>query len=79
METDKEPSFKVAKNSNEELALECFKAPKKEWQAAYLEQCTDNITNESKARQFRGARDKLIKAGKVKEKADGNYCIIEAA
>ena len=79
VKADKAPSFKVAKKSNEELALECFQASKKEWQAAYLEQCTDNITKESKARQFRGAREKLILAGKVKENADGSYCIIEAA
>lgn len=79
VKTHKAPSFKVTKKSNEELALECFKPSKKDWQAAYLEQCTDNIAKDSKARQFRGAREKLIQTGMIKENADGSYCVIKAA
>lgn len=79
VKADKASSFKVAKKSNEELALECFKPSAKEWQIAYVEQCTDAINDDSKASQYRRARKKLIEAGKIKENTDGSYINIEAA
>ncbi|MGB0783023.1 MAG: AAA family ATPase, partial [Marinomonas sp.] len=67
------------KQSKEDLAQSCFNSDKKKWQQAYIEACTDSISNESKGKQYREARKNLIAANKVRENEDGSYSINEAA
>lgn len=73
------PSSKESQISKESIALACFKPNKKEWQSAYLEACTDAIDENSKKKQYRDARKKLIEAEKVIENNDGSYSIKKAA
>ncbi len=75
IKTDKAPSFKISKKSNEELALECFKPSAKEWKNTYVAQCTDAINDDSKASQFRRAKKKLFETGKIRENNGGTYSI----
>lgn len=73
------PSSNEAQRSKEVIALGCFKSDKKEWQEAYLEACTDAISEDSKKKQYRDARKNLIADNKVKENDDGSYSTQEAA
>mgnify|MGYP000451103219 CR=1 FL=1 len=66
-------SLKIIKQSKEEIALACFNADKKEWHQAYVQACTDAISDESKGKQYREARKNLIADGKVTENEDGSY------
>jgi len=72
-------SLKIIKQSKEEIALACFNADKKEWHQAYVQACTDAISEESKGKQYREARKNLIANGKVLENEDGSYSLTEAA
>ena len=72
-------SLKIIKQSKEDIALACFTTDKKEWQRAYVQTCTDPISDESKGKQYREARKNLISDGKVLENEDGSYSLTEAA
>lgn len=67
------------KRSKEDLAQSCFNPDKKKWQQAYIEACTDSISNESKGKQYREARKNLIAADIIRENHDGSYSINEVA
>lgn len=72
-------SSKEQKQSKEDLAQSCFNPDKKKWQQAYIEACTDSISDESKGKQYREARKNLISADIIRENNDGSYSINEAA
>jgi len=72
-------SLKVSKQSNEELALSCFNPASKGWQKAYVAICSEAITEESKASQFRRAKKNLIATGRVTEHEDRSLTIAQAA
>ena len=79
VKSDKVITLHILSKSKEDIALDCFKPSKKDWQEAYLESCTDQISEDSKKKQFREARKTLIVSGKVKENSDGSYSLIQAA
>lgn len=78
VKTSKPISIKVNKQNKEELAYSCFHSDKKLWQQAYLGACTDAISEESKAKQYREARKALIVSGKVIENKDGSFSLNDA-
>lgn len=65
--------------SKEDIALACFNPDKKKWQLAYIEACPDSISEDSKKKQYRDARNKLVAANKVQESDDGTYSLSQAA
>lgn len=67
------------KQSKEDIALVCFNPDGKKWQKSYLEVCTDNVADDSKKRQYRDARSKLVASGIIQENEDGTYSRIETA
>jgi len=67
------------KQTKEDTALSCFNPDGKEWQKAYVEVCTDNVAEDTKRRQYRDARSKLVASGIIQENEDGTYSRIEAA
>ena len=71
--------LKVQNKTKEELALDCFKTDKKEWQKAYVAACKDAVSEDTKKRQFRDARKTLIADSKVIKNADGSFSLVEAA
>lgn len=78
VESTQTMSHKVTKQSKADLALACFSKDKKAWQQAYVQRCTDSISDESKGKQFREARKSLFSDGKVIENDDGSYSLNEA-
>jgi hypothetical protein len=75
VDSTKPISIKVNKQNKDELAYSCFNSDKKLWQQAYLDACTDAISAESKAKQYREGRKALIVAGKVIENQDGSFSV----
>ena len=67
------------KKTNVDIALSCFNHDGKEWQKAYLEVCTHNFADDTKKKQYRDARKKLIASGIIQENQDGSYSLIDAA
>jgi KaiC/GvpD/RAD55 family RecA-like ATPase len=75
VDSTKPISIKVNKQNKDELAYSCFNSDKKLWQQAYLDACTNAISAESKAKQYREGRKALIVAGKVIENQDGSFSV----
>ena len=79
VETTAPASSNKRQQCKEGIVLACFNPDKKMWQKAYLEVCTDNVDENSKKKQYRDARKKLIAANKVQENDDGTYSLSQAA
>ena len=79
VKSDRVVTLQIPSKSKEDIALDCFRPSKKEWQEAYLDSCIDQISEDSKKKQFREARKKLIASGKIKENGDGSYLVIQTA
>lgn len=79
VKSEKVLSIKASRTSNEDIALDCFNPDKTLWKAAYIEQCSDDILEDSKRSQFAKAKNKLIQSGRVIENEDGSYSIPKAA
>lgn len=66
-------SFNKPISTSENLAIQCFRPNRKEWQEVFLDASTDEAKLESKKKRFREVLKGLIEKGVVREKELGSY------